>query len=227
MFSRKVILAITSNFILFGLFLLAPAGEWAWGRAWVVLALIVIGTAATMWSVFRHDEELLKERMKSPFQKGQPLVDKVLVILLLTSLVVVLLVTPIDVFRFHLLPAPPLFVSYLGLFFFVFGWVIISLTFRANTFAAPVVKHQSERHQIVIDHGVYRFVRHPMYIGTILFLIGMTLWLGSTTATLLCLVPALILAIRITFEERFLRQHLQGYENYTRRVRFRMIPGIW
>jgi len=227
MFSRNVILAVITNFLVFGLLLLAPAGAWGWGRAWVLLSLIVAGTAVTMLGVFRHDEALLRERMKSPFQKDQPLTDKIAVALLLLSFFATLILTPLDVFRFHLLPAPPLLISWLGLFLFAFSWVIITLTFKANTFAAPVVKHQTERHHAVIDHGVYAVVRHPMYIGTILFLFGMTLWLGSTAAALLCFVPTLILAVRITFEERFLRQHLPGYIAYTERVRYRLVPGLW
>lgn len=227
MFSQKVILAVITNFLVFGLLLLAPAGAWGWGRAWVLLGLIVVGTAVTMLGVFRHDKELLKERMKSPFQKDQPSADKIAVGLLLVSLLAILALTPLDIFRFHLLPAPPMLISWLGLFLFAFSWVIITLTFQANTFAAPVVKHQTERHHTVIDHGVYGVVRHPMYIGTILFLFGMTLWLGSTTTALLCFVPTLILAARITFEERFLRQHLPGYIAYTDRVRYRLVPGLW
>lgn len=227
MFSRKVILAVISNFLIFGLLLLAPAEAWGWGRAWVLLGMIVAGTAVTMLGVFRHDEALLKERMKSPFQKDQPRADKIAVALLLFSLVTILILTPLDVFRLHLLPAPPILISWLGLLLFTFSWVIITLTFRANTFAAPVVKHQTERHHTVIDHGVYSVVRHPMYIGTILFLLGMMLWLGSTTTALLCFVPTLILAVRITVEERFLRQHLPGYIGYTGRVRYRLVPGLW
>ena len=107
------------------------------------------------------------------------------------------------------------------------GWWIISLVFKENAFAAPVVKHQEERHQTVIDTGVYSIVRHPMYAGAALLLIGMPLWLESNAGVLLASVPIGILVVRILFEEKFLRRELKGYDAYTKRVRYRLIPGLW
>jgi protein-S-isoprenylcysteine O-methyltransferase Ste14 len=105
--------------------------------------------------------------------------------------------------------------------------VIISLVFRENAFAAPVVKHQEERGHKVVDTGVYRIVRHPMYAGIFVFAVGMALWLESYAAALTVLVPIGILAVRIAFEERFLRQYLEGYNAYTEKVRYRLIPFVW
>ena len=123
---------------------------------------------------------------------------------------------PVDVFRLHLLPHPAALISALGLVLFVAGWSIVSLAMKANTFAAPVVRHQAERQQTVVDSGVYHFVRHPMYAGAVLLLVGMPLWLGSYAATLLAIVPIAVLAVRIVFEEQFLRRELAGYDSYTR-----------
>jgi protein-S-isoprenylcysteine O-methyltransferase Ste14 len=122
---------------------------------------------------------------------------------------------------------PATMVSSLGLLLFVAGWWIISLAFRENAFAAPVVKHQEERHQTVIDTGVYSIVRHPLYTGTALLLVGMPLWLESYAAAVLASVPIGLLAVRILFEERFLKRELKGYKAYTGRVRYRLIPWLW
>jgi protein-S-isoprenylcysteine O-methyltransferase Ste14 len=89
------------------------------------------------------------------------------------------------------------------------------------------VRLQEERDQRVIDTGVYAVVRHPMYTGFAPFAIGPALWLESYTAALLAIVPIAVLAVRRVFEERFLRQKLKGYESYTEKVRYRLIPFVW
>ena len=134
---------------------------------------------------------------------------------------------PLDVFRLHLLGKPGAVVSGLGLVLVVAGWWIISLSFKENAFAAPVVKHQEERQHRVIDTGVYGIVRHPMYAGFVLFVIGMTRRLESYAAAVLARVPIGMVALRVLVEEHFLRRELKGYGAYTERVRYRLIPFLW
>lgn len=122
---------------------------------------------------------------------------------------------------------PGTLVSSLGLLLVVAGWWIIALSFKENAFAALVVKHQEERQQTVIDTGPYGTVRHPMYAGSVLLLVGMPLWLESYAAALLASVPVGMLAVRIVVEEQFLRRELKGYDAYTERIRYRLIPFLW
>jgi len=96
-----------------------------------------------------------------------------------------------------------------------------------NPFAVSVVRLQEERMQTVIDSGVYGVVRHPMYAGTIPLLVGMSLWLESYAAAVLAIIPVSTLVLRIRIEEEFLRRELKGYEEYTKRVRYRLIPFLW
>src|SRR5262249_31431956 len=172
-------------------------------------------------------EVILNILCKPSVQKGQPLADKIIVLLLIAAFLGVIVFIPLDLFRFHLMGKPGAFVSALGLILVIAGWWIISLVFKENAFAAPVVKHQEERHQTVIDTGVYSIVRHPMYAGAALLLIGMPLWLESNAGVLLASVPIGILVVRILIEEKFLRRELKGYDAYTKRVRYRLIPGLW
>jgi protein-S-isoprenylcysteine O-methyltransferase Ste14 len=104
---------------------------------------------------------------------------------------------------------------------------VLGLAVRDNTFAALVVRHQQERHQVVVDRGVYAVVRHPMYAGGIPLMVGMPLWLGSVAGALLAVVPIATLVLRVLVEERLLRRELEGYDAYTRKVRWRLIPFIW
>lgn len=79
----------------------------------------------------------------------------------------------------------------------------------------------------MIDTGAYGIVRHPMYAGAVLVMIGMPLWLESYAATLLAIVPIIVLMIRIPLEEQFLKQELKGYDAYTEKVRHRLLPYLW
>src|SRR5262249_11278643 len=121
----------------------------------------------------------------------------------------------------------PIWAQALGAVLIALGMVAVWQTFRFNTFAAPQVRVQTARaHQVVTD-GPYRIVRHPMYAGSMLWLLGMPLLLGSGWGV--AAVPLLVagLAPRVVGEERMLRRELSGYEEYASRVRFRLIPGIW
>jgi protein-S-isoprenylcysteine O-methyltransferase Ste14 len=193
----------------------------------VFLAVVFVASSMTMFGVFPGRPELLDERYKAPIQKGQPLSDKVLTPLLLMTFLGLVVFIPLDVFRFHLLERPAPGVAALGLVLFAAGWGAVALGLRENAFAAPVVKHQAERGQRVVDTGPYRIVRHPMYAGAIPLMVGMPLWLGSIAAALLASVPLGILALRTLAEERLLRRDLPGYEDYARRVRWRLVPFVW
>ncbi len=223
----KLFFAAVTPALLFGVLLFLPARTLDWWRAWVFIAVVLVCGTATMFGVMARNEELLNERYGSPVQKGQPLADKIVANLFIAAFFAVILFIPLDVFRFHILPTPAMLMSSLGLILFICGWALIAIAFSENTFAAPVVKYQEERHQAVIDTGAYAFVRHPMYSSVILLLVGMALWLESYAAALLSIVPIAAIALRIVFEEKFLKTNLPGYEAYTHRVRYRMIPFVW
>jgi len=104
---------------------------------------------------------------------------------------------------------------------------LITAAMLANTFAAPVVRHQAERGQRVIDSGPYRFVRHPMYSGVIPLRVGMSLWLGSFAGAIVAIVPMALIGVRAVLEEKFLRRELPGYVEYMTRTRFRPVLYVW
>lgn len=227
MFAFKVMLSLLYILAIYGGLLFLPAGTLDWWRAWVFLSVIAIATVVTLILVFRNNQDLLNERFKPPVQEGQPLADKILVVVLVLLYCGVILLISFDVFRFHWLAKPGAITAMLGLLVFLAGWIIITLSFQANTFAIPVVKVQTERHQTVIDSGVYGVVRHPMYAGAILTMIGMSLWLESYAAALFAIVPSGLLIVRILIEEQVLRKDLAGYDAYTKRIRYRLIPLLW
>jgi protein-S-isoprenylcysteine O-methyltransferase Ste14 len=223
----KLIVSIISNVAIFAVLLFLPAATLDWWRAWLFIGVVFVGGVASLVGLFPGHKELLGERLKPPMQKGQPLADKIVLVLYLTTFFGSIAFIPVDVFRFHLMSKPGTFVSSLGLALLIAGWWIAYLALRENAFAAPVVKHQEERQQTVIDTGVYSIVRHPLYAGGILLMVGAPLWLESYPAAVLASVPIATIALRILFEERFLRREVKGYQAYTEKVRYRLIPFLW
>lgn len=187
-----------------------------------MLALsIVFGAYAV-----RVDPGLLKERLKPPMQKDQPLADKLILIPFLLLVFGAMAFSAADAARWRwsmMLPSVQWGACglLLAAFLFIF-WVM-----RTNSFAAPVVKIQRDRGQTVITTGPYAIVRHPMYLGALFYFAGTSLVLGSWWGLASIPVLALLLAIRIGVEERTLRTGLEGYDDYVRRVRWRLIPLIW
>jgi protein-S-isoprenylcysteine O-methyltransferase Ste14 len=121
----------------------------------------------------------------------------------------------------------PIWAQAIGAILIALCMYVACLTFRENSYAAPVVKIASERGHRVVSSGPYAYVRHPMYAGALLFFIGAPLLLGSWYG--LAVAPALIavLAARAVMEERMLADELPGYRDYAMRVRCRLIPGLW
>ena len=206
--------------------LFVAAGTWRWPQAWIfVIEMVASGLAVGLW-LARHDPGLLAERMSSPFQRGQAAADKVFLLFVCIAWPAWLAFLALDAERFRLshLPASA---QAAGALLILVAMYAFYRTFRENSFAAAVVRIQTERGHTVVTTGPYAVVRHPMYAGAGLMFFGIPMLLGSGYG--LALAPAwyLLLALRIPLEERVLRQNLAGYDAYARRVRYRLLPGIW
>jgi len=223
----KLILGALFNLVVLSGLLFLPAWTVDWWRAWVFIGVFMFGMAVTALLLLRINKGLLEERMKPLVQKGQPFADKIVVVVLLVGFVGLIAFIPIDVFWLQLLPKPNVLVSSAGMVLFVLGWCIMTVALLENAFATSVVRYQEERQHKVIDSGLYGMVRHPMYAGAVPLLVGMPLWLESYAGAIFASVPFATLVWRILIEERFLRKELMGYDAYTARVRYRLIPFLW
>ncbi len=212
---------------LLALLLCSPPGRFAWWQAWVLLAIFLVGTVASVVLLLRTNPALLAERFKPPVQRGQPRADKVAVLAFIAAFLGAIRFIPFDVFALRLWALPGPVVRLVGLIVLLAGWGLVTAALVANAFAVPVVKAQDDRQQYVVDRGPYARVRHPMYAGIALVLLGMPLWLGSYAGALVALLPIVVLVVRIGIEEGFLRRALPGYAAYAERVRFRLVPGVW
>jgi protein-S-isoprenylcysteine O-methyltransferase Ste14 len=206
--------------------LFVPAGTINWTGAWIFLIeTFVISIVLGIW-LARHDPELLKERLRSPIQKEQSAQDKIVTGLLLLFFFGWFAFMALDAVRFKWSTVPS-WLQAPGALGVLIACYIGYLTFRENTFAALVVKVQTEREQKVISTGPYRYVRHPMYAGMIFYLIGAPLLLGSWWGLLWGCGLLGLFSIRLLIEEGTLRKGLPGYNDYAAQVRYRLVPGIW
>jgi protein-S-isoprenylcysteine O-methyltransferase Ste14 len=222
----RLILQTLVSFGLIGLVLFGAAGTADWPAAWIFLAeMIVLSIVGGLWLV-RHDPALVKERLAPPIQKGQPTADKVLLQVIILVIFGAIVLMALDAIRFTWSSVPFWLQAFGELIVLLSIWISFR-TLGENSFAAPVVKIQESRGQTVISTGPYQHVRHPMYAGLLTFLVGTSLLLGSWWGLTAMPVLALLLVLRIQIEERALRAGLKGYEDYARRVRYRLVPLIW
>jgi protein-S-isoprenylcysteine O-methyltransferase Ste14 len=221
----KLLLQNTIFVVALGALLFASAGTLDWPAAWVFLAVsAIIGPACGLW-LAKTDPALLAERMRLTFQADQPAADKKF---MLTFVVVALIwLVAIGLDRRAQASNVPLVLQALGLAMYLLSTAFIMWVFRVNSFAAPVVKVQAERHHHVISSGPYAFVRHPMYSGVMLFFVGVPLLLGSWWGVAIAPAFAVLFAIRARIEERALVEGLPDYADYAARVRYRLVPGLW
>ena len=216
-----------ANDLLVGAVLFATAGTLAWWRAWVLLVTMVSIRLIGNLSIARVSPELLEERARFPLRRDQSVLDKILLPSCMAAYALVVAIDGYDANHSPVLGTPSAAVSILGLALVVFGWTLVMLTLRTNAYGSTVVRHQAERGHRVVESGVYSVVRHPMYAGLIVAMIGMGLWLGTYAGALATALPTALLAVRILVEENVLRMNLAGYDSYRNRVRYRLMPGVW
>jgi protein-S-isoprenylcysteine O-methyltransferase Ste14 len=209
-----------------GVVLFLSAGTLDWRGGWIFMAEFVVGSLAVLLWLARRDPGLLKERLGGPFQRGQAFPDKAFMAFIIVAWYGWLALMALDARRWDLSQIPEA-LSDAGAVLIAVGLFVGWLTLRENSFAAPVIKIQKERGQRVISTGPYGIVRHPMYAGATLYMMGMPLLLGSWLGLLVLPLILGALVLRIFIEEAALRDGLPGYGDYAARVRYRLIPGVW
>ena len=222
----KVALALAAEAAVFALLLFGSAGTLRWPEAWIFL-IIFFGCATSLTiTLARDDPALLNERMRTLFQRGQPLWDKVLLGIIGPLFIAWLAVMGADSRRFHWSNVPA-WLEVAGAFGVALSMWAVGRVFRANTFLAPVVKIQEERTHTVISTGPYAIVRHPMYASVLWLFIATPLLLGSWYGVGVSALIMLGIAIRTALEDRELHHRLAGYTEYAQKVRYRLIPFVW
>ena len=222
----KLVVAIC-YLLVFPLILLYLGGDWRWLEGWLFSIIFLLICLVTLVYLYFYDPDLLNERFGSPFQEAQKPWDKVLLSFFFIDFLVWFAIMPLDARRFNWSPAFPFWLKLTGTALLAISGYILFGALKENTFAAPVVKMQKERGQKVISTGLYAIVRHPMYAGATLLFIAGPLLLGSVLGLGMGLVLIVTIAARSVGEEAMLKQELDGYGDYMKRVKWRMIPFVF
>ena len=209
------------------LILLVCGGDFGWWQAWVYSLLIVAaGLGGRILAEQRHPGLTAERQNKETIQSAKSW-DKVLAPLMALSLSFPLVIVAGLDHRFGWSPEFPLWLMVLGFILIALGYAFGVWAIAENRFFSSTVRIQTDRGHVVCDSGPYRFVRHPGYAGNILPLLGIVLALGSLW-TLIPAAAALIIAvIRTALEDQTLQEELPGYQEYARRVHYRLIPGLY
>ena len=222
-----VILNLAMTALAFPVVTLLLAGNWHWVEGWIVALWTVVMIDFNVVYLSLKDPALLAERSKRPGSGNQKARDKVLMIAILAVAVLWFVILPLDAERFHWSPAFPLWAKILGGAFLVPALYLIERATMDNTFLSARVRIQNERKQRVITTGTYGFVRHPLYLGCTLMMVGAPLLAGSVFGLLITLAGLCAMVGRILGEEKMLAEELEGYEEYQRKVKYRLIPFVW
>jgi protein-S-isoprenylcysteine O-methyltransferase Ste14 len=209
--------------LLMGAVLLGAAGRWDWIQAWAFLAIFVVSSAGFGAWLVRRDPALLAARLGGPSQPGQPVWDRLF--LLLAALLWFAWMGLMGWQARAAMPRMGAAWNAAGALAIVIGFVGVCRVFAENSFAAPQVRLQER--QTVIATGPYALVRHPMYAAGLLYIAGIPLLLDSPLGLAVMPLIAAAIMLRAVKEERLLAQGLPGYGAYAARVRWRLIPGVW
>jgi protein-S-isoprenylcysteine O-methyltransferase Ste14 len=221
--SRNAWLGLAQLIVVLLVGTLLPAWSLRYWEAWVYVVLFAASVAAITVYLQRHDPALLQRRLAAGPAAERRRLQQLVQVITSVAFLGILVVASFD----HRLgwSHVPRWLVLVGDGLVLLGLAIVFATFRANTYASATIELVKD--QRVIDTGPYALVRHPMYAGALVMLLGTPLGLGSFWGLLVLLPMLAALIWRLLDEERMLNRDLPGYSAYRSRVRARLIPGVW
>ncbi len=211
------------SIVFFGMLLFWPAGTFDYWQAWVFIAVFVVGAMVpTIYLAVAYPDAFRRRTRSGPFAETRT-VQKFIYVGIMLAVVATGVVSAVD-HRFGWSTVPTAVVV-VGNVLVVAGLGLAELVVIQNNYAAVTITVEDE--QPVVSTGLYGLVRHPMYVGALIMMVGMPLALASYWALLTIIPGVLVFAARISDEEKALRQDLDGYEEYTEKVLYRLVPWVW
>lgn len=200
-----------------------PAGTFDYWQAWVFLAVFIATTIIpSIYLAIRHPDALARRMKAGPTAETRP-AQRIIMTLTLTLVVATFVLSALD-HRFGWSDVP-VWLVIVGNVLVAIGLSVAQLVVVQNNYAAATVRVEAD--QPLVSTGLYGWVRHPMYTGAAIMMIGTPLALDSLWGLLGVAASAPVIAARIRDEEQMLTDELAGYRDYRDRVRFRLIPHVW
>ena len=216
----KAIGKFLAGLVLMGLLLFLPAGTIHWWQAWLLIGILFVPMFIAGLVLMKKNPELLKSRLDAREEQS----EQKTVIALSGLMFLGAFITAGLNYRFSWIVLPD-WVSYTAAAVFLVGYILYAEVLRENEWLSRTV--EVRENQKVVDSGLYGIVRHPMYMSTLFLFLSMPLVLGSVISFGIMLLYIPIIAKRIHNEEQVLEEGLQGYTEYKKRVRYKVIPFVW
>jgi protein-S-isoprenylcysteine O-methyltransferase Ste14 len=218
--AKKALIRTLGFSALVGILVIVPAGPAYW-RGWLFWIVFSLCSLSVTIYFLQHDPALVERRLRGRAEKET---SQQIIRLVLSVVMIPLFVLPAlgDRFGWSQLPASVAVVADAAV---VLGFAIIFLTFKENSHAAAIIDVAPD--QRVVSTGPYALVRHPMYLGATLLLLATPFALGSVWAIIFAVIAVCALVWRLLEEERYLSQHLPGYDDYRQVTRYRLVPWVW
>jgi protein-S-isoprenylcysteine O-methyltransferase Ste14 len=209
--------------VIFGAILFLSAGTFNYWQAWVFLVVFAVSTWTPGIYLLRTNSVALQRRMHAGPTAETRTVQKVFILGWYFSLAAIFVASALDHrFGWSSVPTP---ICLLGLVLVAVGLSVMMLVVIQNNYAAATVR--VEPGQKVISTGLYGLVRHPMYTGNVIMMVGIPVALGSYWGLAFVTLGLIVLVSRIRDEEKLLKEELGGYREYTQKVRYRLVPAMW
>jgi len=220
---KKAIAGLVNLFVVMAAALFLSAWTLSYWQGWIFLGAFFVPSLSITLYLMRNDPGLLERRVHAGAASEKEKKQKVIQAFAGLAFIAVLALPGID-HRFGWSAVPVYFVI-AGDVLVVLGFLVIFRVFKVNTFTSGVIEVVAE--QKVISTGPYAVVRHPMYSGALVMLLGVPLALGSWWGLLTFIPMTIVIVVRLMDEERFLARNLTGYPEYRDRVRYRLAPFVW
>jgi protein-S-isoprenylcysteine O-methyltransferase Ste14 len=200
--------------------------DWDWWEAWVYAMIGILGFVISRVLAARRNPDILAERARFLQHEDAKPWDKILSPLVGLGGGLIPLVAGLDAL-FDGSTSFSLPVKIIALVIILAGYALGSYALIQNRFFSGMVRIQTDRGHKVVSGGPYRWIRHPGYTGALLTYLATPIFLDSIWAFLPVIFITIVLGIRTSLEDKVLQDELQGYRDYTKRVRYRLIPGVW
>lgn len=216
----QAILKFLLGIILIGILIFIPAGTFTYLNGWIFMGILFVPMFFAGIVMMFKNPDLLKKRLNAKEKlEEQSLVIKLSGLMFLAGFILAGLNFR---FEWYMLPTS---VSICATIVFLAAYILYAEVLRENTYLSRTIEVQEN--QKVVDTGLYGIVRHPMYSVTLLLFLSMPLVLGSIYSFIIFLAYPFIIAKRIKSEELFLEENLEGYREYKKKIKYRLIPFVW
>jgi len=213
-----------AGIIFFIVILFISAGRINYYQGWIYTALSFLGLMIN-FILIRNDAELLDERSNPPGDAKEW--DKRILKLSALSTIIAYIVAGLDSGRYHWSPDLPWGTYLLGIVLMFGGQLLFVIAKKTNKFFSSVVRIQNDRGHTVCESGLYRYIRHPGYLGMIISWVGFPLLLGSMWSIIPIVFAIYLLLVRTHLEDKTLITELSGYRQYIQKTHNKLVPGIW